>query len=285
MRWIDTGPYRFRLDCAPRPVLAAVDVLYGGAASSTEPSEPADFRVTLAQSALLRRLMRPQVVFRASGAEPFKPVPKSQAYPFLEWGMNWCISAHDFQRLLIHAAVLVRAGQALIFPASPGSGKSTLAAYLALNGWSLFSDEMALIDLQTLRVAPMYRPICLKNASIPLVRQWAPEALMTKPTPSTAKGEVSHLMPQPFACFRKLQPATVVGVVFPRFDAAAELEALEPAPMDTFRALAGHAFNYQVIGEPAFHALGRLVDATQHLQLRYRDVAAVESLLREVFAL
>ena len=100
--------------------------------------------------------------------------------------MNWCISAHAHQFLILHAAVLERGGVALIMPAPPGSGKSTLCAALALSGWRLLSDELALIDPGSGRVWPLCRPVSLKNRSIEVIRHFAPEAVFGPVAEGTA---------------------------------------------------------------------------------------------------
>lgn len=45
--------------------------------------------------------------------------------------------------LLVHAAVVVRDGEALVLPAASGTGKSTLAVALLRRGWGYASDEAA----------------------------------------------------------------------------------------------------------------------------------------------
>ena len=78
----------------------------------------------------LRRHLRPQAILRCDGRVPFKPLPMAQAMPMLEWGLNWVISSHAHDCLVLHAAVVERDGQALVLAADPGSGKSTLCAAL-----------------------------------------------------------------------------------------------------------------------------------------------------------
>src|SRR2546423_11656048 len=119
----------------------------------------ADFQVSLTA----RRWWKPQVLFRFDDTPAFHPLPADQAFPILEWGLNWCVSAHCHQYLIVHAAVLEQGGRALLLQGPPGCGKSTLCAGLASRGWRLLSDELALIDPATAEVAALARPISLKN--------------------------------------------------------------------------------------------------------------------------
>ena len=78
-------------------------------------------------------------------------------------------------RLLFHAAVVARDGRALLLPAVSGSGKSTLAAALAASGWVYLSDELAVVDPQTLSVEPFTLPIGLKDKSMAVLKAYMPE--------------------------------------------------------------------------------------------------------------
>ena len=173
--------------------------------------------------------------------------------------MNWCISAHAHQFLILHAAVLERGGVALIMPAPPGSGKSTLCAALALSGWRLLSDELALIDPGSGRVWPLCRPVSLKNRSIEVIRHFAPEAVFGPVAEGTAKGSVAHLRVRDADVERMDEPARPGWVVFPRYRPGAAT-ALEPRPRaSTVVELARNAFNMPVLAERGFHALADLV--------------------------
>ena len=63
----------------------------------------------------------------------------------------------------------------MLLPAPPGAGKSTLCAGLVHRGWRLLSDELALVDMETGLVRGMARPVNLKNKSIEVIRDFAPE--------------------------------------------------------------------------------------------------------------
>lgn len=284
MTLIDTGLFRFRLEEAPRQVGPLLQQIYDVAPGSDD-DLPADFRISLRYDAPLRRFLRPQITFYSDLQPPFKPVPLSQAFPILEWGMNWCIATQDYNRFILHAAVLARGDKALVFPAAPGSGKSTLTAYLALSGWTLFSDEMAIIDLNTCRVHPVFRPVCLKNDSIDLMGQWFPDAVLTPATDNTQKGRVAHLKAMNRESYQDLEPATIVGIVFPRYDPNSELLVFTLDNIQAFSQVCTNAFNYNILGRDAFDTVATLVDNTRQLEIHYNSLTEVDDFLRGEFLL
>jgi len=162
---IRIGPIVAEIRSRFRAVESAIALHY--AAHELVPtSDFADFHVAIEAPLGLRRFVGPQALFRFEGNPPFRPLAAAQAFPLFEWGLNWCVSEHCHQYLIIHAAVIERAGRAMILPAPPGSGKSTLCAGLVARGWRLLSDELTLIDIDRRSVVPFPRPISLKNASI-----------------------------------------------------------------------------------------------------------------------
>jgi hypothetical protein len=264
-----TGPIvtsiRSRLDA----VIAGISLHYAGHAVE-DAAGFADFSVSVERPPSLRRWISPQVVFSIDGASSFAPLPGDQGFPMLEWGLNWCISSHCHQFLVVHAAVLERGGKALLLPAPSGSGKSTLCAALAFSGWRLLSDELALINPQHCHVVPLPRPISLKNESIELIRSFAPRATLGPVVHETTKGNVAHLRPPPDAVSRAGETALPAWVVFPKFSAQAE-GRLEPMPKArAFMGLVDSAFNYNVHGREGFGALTRLVDKADCYQFSYR---------------
>ena len=188
-----------------------------GEFSIKEPGEFADFHIKMAQGKGLRRWIRPQVNFHFDGIPSFKPLPENQAFPMMEWGLNWCISSHCHQFLIIHAAVVEKNGKTVIMPAPPGSGKSTLCAGLVHRGWRLLSDELTLIDMKTGLIQPMARPINLKNQSIDVIRKFQPDVVMTRPVSDTIKGTVALLRPPAESIRRISEPGIPAWIVFPRY--------------------------------------------------------------------
>lgn len=233
------------------------------------PGTFADFNISVERPYNLRRWISPQVLFKFDDASTFAPLPGDQGFPMLEWGLNWCISSHCHQYLIVHAAVLERGGRAVILPAPSGSGKSTLCAALAFNGWRLLSDELALLDPASGRVIPVPRPISLKNESIELIRSFAPLAIFGPIVRETIKGSVVHVRPPQDAVSREGERAIPAWVVAPRFSPGVEARLESMPKARTFMALVESSFNYNVHGRNGFRTLAGLVDKTDCYRFSY----------------
>jgi HprK-related kinase A len=278
-----TGPFASRIRSDIPQLRDGIALLY--ADYPVADTGFADFHLTLRRSGGLRRWLQPQVRFDHDGVAPFKPLPLAQAFPMFEWVMNWCVSHRAHRYLIIHAAVLALNGRAVILPAPPGSGKSTLCAALVTRGWRLLSDEMTLVRLEDGMLVPLPRPVSLKNASIDVIRAFAPDAVFSPAVDNTNKGTIAHLKPPGESIARAAEPALPAFIVFPRYEAGAATR-LTPLPKArAFMQVAENAFNYQVLGADGFVALGRLVDASSQYEFRYsrleEAVALFERLAKE----
>jgi HprK-related kinase A len=229
----------------------------------------ADFHINLMAPGGLRRWFRPQVRFDCDGMAPFKPLPLAQAFPMFEWVMNWAVSSRANGYLIIHSAVVEKDGLAAILPAPAGSGKSTLCAALVAKGWRLLSDELALVRLDTGELAPLPRPISLKNASIDIIRRYTPGAVFSPEVADTVKGTIAHLKAPADSIARAGQPARPAWIIFPKYQARAAPTLAPVAPARAFMDLAGNAFNYSLLGAAGFDALAGLIDSTQAFQFTY----------------
>lgn len=277
---IELGIASFLVRSTLTPVVRNFYTLYGDH-QLVEQGKPVDFHVKVRSTSTLRKWLHPQIEFICDQHSPFLPLPKSQAYPVLEWGMNWCIASHCHNYLLIHAAVLAKDGKAIVFPAPPGSGKSTLTGYLAHTGWRLLSDEMAVIDTKTLQVFPFIRPICLKNNSIDLIQQWFPQAIVSDVARDTSKGDVAHVKPPLDSLANMYEPADICAVVFPKYDAAVELDIYTLDKCSAFLALTENGFNNNVLAEDGFTALTRIVEQANNYELAYSNMAELVSFLND----
>ena len=265
---IRIGPVVAEIRSSFAAIASGVGLHYAAHEVATR-EEFADFHVAVEARRGIRGWIRPQAIFRFDDILPFKPLAAAQAFPLLEWGLNWCVSAHCHQYLIVHAAVVERDGRVLILPAPPGSGKSTLCAALIASGWRLFSDELALIDAMSGRVVPLPRPISLKNESIDIIGAFWPGVRMNEVVHDTMKGSVVHVQPPADSVRRWSEGAAPGWVVIPRYVAGRNTEL---APLDrsaAFMRLVESAFNYSMHGRTGFERLANLVTASECFRFTY----------------
>ena len=213
--------------------------------------------------------MRPQARFVVDGIEPFTPLPQVQALPMIEWGLNWCITAYSQHVLILHAAAVARGNRAVIMPAPPGSGKSTLCAALVNRGWRLLSDELTIIRLDTGEICGLARPVNLKNKSIDIIRDFAPDAFLSKPVLDTTKGTVALMAPSAESVNSVGQMAKPCWMILPRYKAGAATSLVPMQTGSAFLQIAENAMNYHVLGVKGFEAVGIVVDQCQHFTFEY----------------
>ena len=238
-----------------------------------------DFNLSVERPSNFRRFFKTQAVFKLDGHIPFKPLPSAHAYPLFEWGMNWCVANFYHKYLIFHAAVLEKNGKAVILPAPPGSGKSTLCASLALSGWRLLSDEMAVLDIETGKVLPFVRPICLKNNSISLVKDWFPEAFISDIATDTQKGDVAHVRPPTDSVRRCEESADLFAVVFPKYVANSPTEVFSMTQISTLNMLIENAFNFDLFGHEGFEFISSKLPNLLLLEATYSNVDELRNIL------
>lgn len=258
--------------CSAIPAVSdAIALLYSNHPIE-EPGGFADFHVRVRPPAGIRHWFRRQTLFEFDGAGPFKPLPYSQAFPILEWGLNWCVSSHCHHFLIFHAAAIAFGDNGLILAAPPGYGKSTLCAALVNRGWRLLSDELTLIDPGNGTVQPLARPVSLKNASIDVIRNFVPDAPLSPVVRDTLKGSVAHMKP-PLASVRCAnQPAIPRWIVFPRYQSGTPA-SLRPYPKArAFMQLAENSFNYDLHGKRGFETVADLIARCGCYEFSYGNI-------------
>ena len=263
-----TGPFHCRLQSGIPELAAELARLYAHHPLIDEDAF-IDFHVGVQPGHGLRRWIAPQARFVVDAVEPFTPLPRSQALPMLEWGLNWCVTAYCHHILVIHAASVARGNRAAILPAPPGSGKSTLCAALVNRGWRLLSDELTLIRLDTGQIMGLARPVNLKNASIDIIRAYAPDAFLSRPVLDTTKGTVALMAPTQASVEAVGEWADPTWLVLPRYRAGADATLTPMGSGTAFMQLADNAMNYHVLGARGFKAVGDITGRTHNYSFEY----------------
>ena len=265
------GPFTVSLQTRLSGLLRIVSQFY-----STIPLLPphtfCQYHIVINERGLRRLSWRRQAVFSIDGIKLFEPYPLDHAFPLLEWGLNWCIGSMANNYLLLHSAVVERNDCALVLPALPGSGKSTLCAGLINRGWRLLSDEFGIFRHRDSMLVPMPRAMPLKNESIEVIRQFAPDALMGPLYTKTRKGNVKHLAPSKTCLDNQHRCVKPRWVLFPKY-IPDENTSLQPQQQSVaFTRLSNNSFNYHVTGEQGFQSLAELVRNVDSYQFVYSDL-------------
>jgi HprK-related kinase A len=279
------GPFLVALHSTLDSVVQSVANLY--CHHAVEPDGPgAHFVVSVDPPGWSRRYLRRQVQLDVEGTRPFLPLPVAMAPMMLEGGLNWCIGSLANHLVSLHAATLERDGVGLVMPAHPGAGKSTLCAALATRGWRLLSDEFALVHPETGELLPVPRPVALKDRSITILREWAPDAWFGPEAVNNEGQLTAYMRPSADsvrASARRCRPGLVV---VPRFREGAPTRMEHWSRARAVAHLAHNSFNYNLHGRVGFERICDLAEAAPAVLLEYsrldEGVRAVDQLAREL---
>lgn len=281
---VDYGAALVRIRCRIKTFARDFRTVYG-AFPLPEGAPFADFHTEMRLGEGFRALVRPQSRFLIDGIQPFDPFPKDQALPHFEWGVNWCFGQRFNQYILLHAGSLALADRAVIMAAPPGSGKSTLTAAMMLRGFRLLSDEFGVLCPRSRRIWSMLKPVALKNRSIEVIRDYAPEAVFGPVYRGTRKGDVAHLAPDEGSVDARRLPVQPRLVLFPRFRDGVALSVRRLPAEEAFARLAFNSFNYGTLGEVSFSAVADVIDSCPAFELEYSQfdeaIAAIRAMLVE----
>jgi len=267
---LQIGPYNYGLQSNLPQIDKGLAALYADY-HLANPEDFTDYNICMHHTGPITRL-RHRVEFLFDNQNPFGVIETQNAYAFLEWGMNWCVSIHANEYLKLHAAVIARNGRAILMPGIPGAGKSTLCAALGLSGWRVLSDEHALIPPGSAEVVPLPRPVSLKNASIALIRGFDSSAVLGPTSGDTHKGIVAHMKADLASDSHDRTPLPVTTMVFPRYSTEEPQGLFRRSRSQSFILAAYHSFNYSLLGSKGFQAMSTLLDATECYDLVYRDL-------------
>jgi hypothetical protein len=196
----------------------------------------------------------------------------------LEWALaSVAVEVLGEGYLLLHAGVVARNGGAILLPGGSGTGKSTLAAGLAGAGFSLGSDEVAVIDPLTLDVLPFVRGICVKEGSRTPLAAAYPSLLTDTPHSRFGGEEVWYICPGPEAWLPA--PTPVRSVVVPRYahDAETRLEPLSRSA--TLQILLQQSFSVPRHGS---FGIGTLTDLLRNVDCYRLTVGSLGEAIRRL---
>jgi hypothetical protein len=190
---------------------------------------------------------------------------------YLLWEITRLMFERTGDRVHLHGAALVCNDRALVLAGRSEAGKSTLAGWLTHRGWGFLTDEAALVDPDTLTVAPFWRPIGVRS-------------------PGPLDSILGDARPGGYGDNELLVPASTIGALAPAAPLASiafpSLAPNEPAglsPLSPATALVELTQHFPGLisgGRAGFRRLARLVEAVPAYGLRFHDLDDAERSLR-----
>lgn len=259
--------HRVRI-AAPPEALARIETLIGHLREESAPGTDGDLWVSIVTEGAGFRV--------SSGGDPATLESADSLAADVERRIVQDIVPKAPHFLAFHGALLARHDSAVLLTAPSGSGKTTLAVALAKAGWSLLTDELALLDRDlSWRGLPL-RP-CVKHENYGLIEQLFPQ--IGTVMEHVRFGRQVKFLPLPVVN----RATSVKTVIFPQFvsGAATPMEALDPA--EGLQRLLGQC----IYVPPGFEDADvvRLIDwhdRTDYRSLVFSDAQAAAHLLDEV---
>jgi hypothetical protein len=182
----------------------------------------------------------------------------------LEVGLDSHLASETSQRLLFHAAALIRNNRAIVLPGDSGWGKSTLTLALAERGYSYLSDEFAVLDPRSAQIEAFPKPISIRDpspfaASLQRYGDW----LTPAEYPAVRPESVRYVHPPNRVPPLAGQPAPVGFIIFPRYDPTAITQLTPLEPDEVARRLLSHSVNLPRLGGAGIQLVARLVAQAQ----------------------
>ncbi|MBO6503771.1 MAG: HprK-related kinase A [Kordiimonadaceae bacterium] len=279
------GPFSHLIKGPARHLLPHLIGMYPECQASLDPDDVTEIMLRLKAPNVFRRFIRPQISPDPGFHVPAVPLPESMAPLGFEMGLNLSVALKTCRFVTIHAGVVAKNGSAIMMSAASGGGKSTLAAALHSEGYSLFSDEFALLDLDSADVRAYPRPISLKQQSIPIVRELLGADRVSDVISDTPKGDIAYARVAAESLAENNASAPVKLILFPNFQAGAQPLARRLNPAEAIMRLVAASTNYSLLGEPAYKAIVSMVKAAQTFEITYgtteQSVQLVEQLAGE----
>lgn len=196
----------------------------------------------------------------------------SYVVTYVLWEVTRLLFERLGDRVHLHGAALVHDGDVVVLAGRSHAGKSTLAAWLTHRGWGFLTDEAALVEPETLVVAPFWRPINVRRPG-PL------DALLSHWVSHPVDGEV--LVPAS-AIGTLASAAPLRALAFPSFTTEEQVGISPMSPGAALLELTQHFPGLVAGGRAGFRRLARLVEGVPAFMLQFHDLDDAERRLRNL---
>jgi hypothetical protein len=261
-RWsfaLRVADYAFALEGEDAELEQLARTLFSGA--STSDQEGVSERFSLCRSGDFYLLLE-------GDKEIYRSASLSAFFQEVEWALTQSAMNgldHFFQ---IHAGGIARKGKGELLVGFPDSGKTSLVLGLASVGAAVLSDEVALIDAQTLSVFSFPRDLIVHRTTQQLFAEQMSrlDSPLWKIFPTyryISLVELGFSMP--------VGPAPIARLIFPVLKPGTSFAHRTLGAAETARRLLEQAFNLGRWGEEGIELIGRLADGVPAVEVCFAD--------------
>lgn len=190
-----------------------------------------------------------------------------------------CDSLND--RLLFHAAVIEKGRKAIIFPAVTRSGKTTLAAALSRQGWRFYSDELAVLNKENLKVSPFLLPMSIKNGSVEVLKKYYPALPEAEVYLRPDNKRVRYIIAPQESLASEEEEAPVGALVFLEYSPEAASSQKEIGKADALKRLAATGSSDRELAMDDVEAMIAIVEQVPCHELVFSDLDNAIELLKD----
>jgi hypothetical protein len=181
----------------------------------------------------------------------------------------------------IHASMVADDNRGILLCAPREAGKSTLTAALVAHGFSLLTDEPALLHFDTGCVSSLRLPISLKEGSWSILRDAWP-TLMNAPEHLRSDGVKLHLLHPPQTSLAN-SPHRLTHIVFPEYDPRSSQLIEKLSSFETLNFLnEGGILLARQAGRKQFETLLKLISTLPAHRVRYASLSEAMNALDEI---
>lgn len=195
---------------------------------------------------------------------------------FIEWSIIDTALERMEGYYQIHGGAVVKNNMGLILPAAPGSGKTTLTVALTMNSFQCLSDDIVLIDADSLRLNPFSRNIFITEEKKGVFDRYGINLPLRK-------SEWMEYGGWDFIFHPEAIQTTVDFIIFPKYNPAQKTELKRISKGKAIFEIIKESFNIHKFRDRGVDIVHRLVENSECFQLTVNDLNEAVKIISDLF--
>ncbi len=179
----------------------------------------------------------------------------------------------------IHGGAVVKNDRGLILPAAPGRGKTTLTVALTMNGFKCLSDDIVLIDADSLKLNPFSRNIFITEEKKSVFDRYG-IGLPLRKSEWMEYGGWDFIPPHP----QGERGFNVDFIIFPKYNPAQKTELKRISKGKAIFEIIKESFNIHKFRDRGVDIVHRLVKNAECYQLAVNNLNEAVEIISDLFS-